>query len=116
VEDQPSILRMTSLMLECQGYRVLSAGTATEGIRLARESPDKIDLLLTDVVMPEMNGQELARNIRVVHPRIKCLYMSGYAAETISQQDFTDGKTGFIQKPFSTKDMARALREILDST
>ncbi len=116
VEDEPSILRLTTRMIERHGYRVRSAATAEEAIRVAKESPTEIHLLVTDVVMPGMNGQVLARNIRALHPRIKCLYMSGYAADTISRQDLADGEASFIQKPFSSSDLGRALREILDRT
>ncbi len=81
VEDEPAILEMGKIMLERLGYRVLTAGTPGEAMRLAEEHAGEIHLLLTDVVMPEMNGRELAEQLQSRYPNLKCLFMSGYTAE-----------------------------------
>ena len=78
VEDEESILKMTQMMLERMGYKVLVAGTPGEAIALAREHAGEIRLLITDVVMPEMNGRDLAGNLLSLYPNLKRLFMSGY--------------------------------------
>ena len=95
------------------GYSVLKAGTPGEGIRLAREHGVEIHLLMTDVITPEMNGRELARNITAIHPRLACLFMSGYPSDIIAHHDVLDDDVHFIQKPFSLKDLAAKVREAL---
>lgn len=114
VEDELTILNMVSTLLTKQGYSVLQANTPREAIRLAKEHGDRIDLLITDVIMPEMNGKELAQNLRASAPRFKCLYMSGYTADAISQHGMLDAGINFIQKPFSLPDLAAKVRDVLD--
>jgi two-component system, cell cycle sensor histidine kinase and response regulator CckA len=113
VEDEPASLKMTKKMLETQGYTVVPAGTPGEAIRLAREHSGEIHLLMTDVVMPEMNGRDLARNLVSLSPRLKCLFSSGYMGNVISQGVLNEGMH-FIQKPFSRRDLAAKIREALD--
>jgi PAS domain S-box-containing protein len=113
VEDEPSILKMTAGMLENMGYAVITAGTPGEAIRLAREHEGQIDLLVTDVVMPEMNGRDLARNLLSIYPDLKRLFMSGYTADVIAHHGVLDEGVHFIQKPFSMKDLGAKLRETL---
>jgi PAS domain S-box-containing protein len=113
-EDEPAILEMTTRMLECQGYTVLAAGTPDEAIRLAREYAAEIHLLMTDVVMPEMNGRDLARNLLTSRPHIKRLFMSGYTANVIAHHGMLDAEVCFIQKPFSIRGLAAKVREALD--
>ncbi len=114
VEDEPTILRMTRMMLERKGYTVLSAATPSEAIIIAKEHVGAIELLMTDVVMPEMNGRDLAAKLIELHPNIKLLFMSGYTADVISHQGVLDDMVEFIQKPFSMADMAEKVREVLD--
>jgi signal transduction histidine kinase len=114
VEDEPTILDMTRMMLERQGYTVLTAGTPGEALALAETHQDKIHLVLTDVIMPEMNGRDLGRRVQALYPDIRCLYMSGYTADVIAHQGVLDQGTRFIQKPFSLRDLAALVREILD--
>ena len=114
VEDEPTLLEMTSRMLERLGYNVLAAGTPGEAIRLAQEHSGRIDLLLTDVVMPEMNGRDLAKNLLSIYPDIRRLFMSGYTANVIAHHGVLDEGVHFIQKPFSMKDLGGKLREVLD--
>jgi signal transduction histidine kinase/CheY-like chemotaxis protein len=114
VEDEPAILKMTMLMLEEMGYAVIAAATPGEAIRLARENEDHIDLLMTDVVMPEMNGRELAVNLMSNNPGLKRLFMSGYTADVIAHHGVLEEGMHFIQKPFSMKDLGLKLREVLE--
>jgi len=114
VEDEPMILEMTQAMLQNLGYAVLPAGTAGEALRLAREHAGEIHLLMTDVVMPDMNGRDLARNVRSLRPRLKRLFMSGYTANVIVHNGVLEEHVLFIQKPFSIKNLAVKIREALD--
>ena len=115
VEDEPAILEMAAMMLERLGYAVIAAETPGEAIRLAREHGDPIDLLMTDVVMPEMNGRDLAQNLLSIYPDIKRLFMSGYTANVIAHHGVLDEGVYFIQKPFSSKDLGAKLRAILEN-
>jgi len=114
VEDEPAILRMTTTMLERTGYKVLAAGTPGEAIALAREHAGEIHLLMTDVVMPEMNGRDLARNLLSLYPDLKRLFMSGYTANVIAHHGVLDEGVNFIQKPYSGKDLGAKVREALE--
>ena len=115
VEDEPSILRMIQGLIERQGYAVLAASTPGEALRLAREHAGEIHLLLTDVVMPEMNGRDLARQLMALHPRLKRLFMSGYTADVIADNGMLHDGVDFIQKPFSGTELATRIRAALDS-
>lgn len=116
VEDEPAILEMTGMMLHRLGYAVLSAGKPAEAIELARNHTGKIHLLITDVVMPEMNGRDLAQSIASLHPQIRRLFMSGYPADVIARQGVLDEGVLFIQKPFLMKDLAAKLREAIGNS
>ncbi len=113
VEDEPAILKMTKMMLERLGYVVVGAKTPGEAIRLAHEHSGRIDLLMTDVVMPEMNGRDLAGNLLSFYPGIKRLFMSGYTVNVIAHHGVLDKGVHFIQKPFSRKELAAKVREAL---
>jgi len=115
VEDEPSILKLTTRVLTRQGYAVLAANTPGEAVRLASEHASAIHLLMTDVVMPEMNGRDLAKNLQSRYPGLKLLFMSGYTANIIVHQGVLDQGVQFIQKPFSIDDLAAKVREVLDS-
>ena len=114
VEDEPAILEMTTTMLEMKGYKVLAAGTPGEAIRLAREHAGEIHLLMTDVVMPEMNGRDLAKNLLSLYPQLKRLFMSGYTANVIAHHGVLDEGVYFIQKPFSISELTAKVREALE--
>jgi PAS domain S-box-containing protein len=116
VEDEPMILEITTKMLERQGYKVMAATTPGEAIRLAREHAGEIHLLMTDVVMPEMNGRDLAKNLLSLYPKLKRLFMSGYTADVIAHHGVLDEGVQFIQKPFSGQNLASRVREVLDET
>ena len=115
VEDELAILEMTAIILEKLGYTVLAANTPGQAIQLAREQAGEIHLLLTDVIMPEMSGRDLAHSLLPLYPDIKRLFMSGYTADIIDHQGILDERVHFIQKPFSTKDLAAKVREALMS-
>jgi len=115
VEDEPAILKMTAMMLERLGYTVLAVGTPGKALRLAQERSSHIDLLMTDVVMPKMNGRDLAKNLLSIYPEIRRLFMSGYTANLIAHHGVLDQGVHFIQKPFGSADLAEKLREILDA-
>lgn len=115
VEDEPAILEITAQMMEALGYAVRKAHAPAEALRVAEECGDRLQLLVTDVVMPEMNGRELAKKLLSLHPRLKCLFMSGYTADIIARNGMLEGALHFIQKPFSKQTLAAKLREVLDS-
>lgn len=114
VEDEPVIRVVTTTMLEIQGYNVLAASTPGEAIKIAKKHADEIHLLMTDVVMPEMNGRDLARTLLPICPKSKCLFMSGYTANVIAHHGVLDENVNFISKPFSLPGLAAKVREVLD--
>jgi PAS domain S-box-containing protein len=114
VEDEVANLKLIRRLLERQGYTVLEAGTPGEAMRVAREHSGEIDLLMTDVIMPEMNGRGLARKLLSLYPDLKCLFMSGYPADVMTNQGVLEEEVSFIQKPFSGKGLADKVRETLE--
>lgn len=114
VEDEPAILKLSAMILRKQGYRVLTAAVPSQALTLATEFPEKIDLLLTDVIMPEMNGRELSLKLFGIRPELKRIYMSGYTADVISGQGIVIEGVHFLQKPFKTQDLLLKIREVLD--
>lgn len=115
VEDGATILDITRTILETLGYTVLAATTPEEAINLSKKHGGEIDILLTDVIMPEMNGRDLSRHILGYYPNIKCMFMSGYTDDIIAHHGVLDEGVHFIQKPFSMTDLAEKLREVLKS-
>jgi two-component system, cell cycle sensor histidine kinase and response regulator CckA len=115
-DDEQIILTMVSRMLERMGYVVLTANTPNEAIRLFRESKNTIDLVITDVIMPEMNGRDLAEHFLALKPGIKCLYMSGYTADIITNQEALDESVYFIHKPFTKNELETKVQEALGDT
>ncbi len=114
VEDDASILKLGGMILRDLGYTVMSTTSPTQAIQLANESAGKMDLLITDVVMPEMNGRELSEQLRILHPDLKVLFMSGYTSNVIAHRGVLEDGVYFIPKPFSKKEMAVKIREVLD--
>jgi CheY-like chemotaxis protein len=100
-------------MLEKLGYHILAAATPGQAIRLAEHYDGKIDLLLTDVIMPEMNGRDLAKRLLALHPNMKLLFMSGYTADTIAHHGVLDEGVQFIQKPFARAELSAKVRQAL---
>jgi PAS domain S-box-containing protein len=113
VEDEPAMLAMGKVMLEELGYTVLGAADPGQALRLAHEHTGDIHLLMTDVVMPRMNGRDLAERFMPGKPGMKCLFMSGYTANVIAHHGVLDEGVHFIQKPFSMKDLGAKVREAL---
>ena len=113
VEDETVILELNMRMLERLGYRVLATGSANEAILLAEEHKEELRILVTDIVMPEMNGKDLANAVWRTNPELKCLFMSGYTANVIARQGFLPDGINFLQKPFMKKDLALKLHRIL---
>ena len=113
VEDESGILEIGKRVLDGLGYRVLAASTPEEAIRTATQFPGRIDLLITDVVMPQMNGRELSERLSKLRPQMRCLYMSGYTADVIAHRGLLDADVDFLPKPFSLSDLARKVRDTL---
>ena len=116
VEDDAALLNMTRAMLVRQGYTVLPASTTAEALQLAKQHPGEIHLLMTDIVMPDMNGRDLAKTLMPIRPHLKRLFMSGYTAEVIAHHGVLDEGVRFIQKPFSMKDLVAKLRDVLEES
>ena len=115
IEDEQMILNMTAVMLGKMGYRVFKALNSEEAIELAGKNENKIDLILTDVIMPHVNGKELAEEIKKIQPRAETLFMSGYTNDIIARHGILDEGVNFIQKPFSQHSLADKVRGILNS-
>ncbi|HEX2871789.1 MAG TPA: ATP-binding protein [Polyangiaceae bacterium] len=115
VEDEAQVRAIVKRTLERGGYAVLSASNPEEALRLCETSLLQIDLLLTDVVMPQMNGRELAERIRVLRPTIKTLFMSGYTDDAILRHGVLDEGVPFLQKPVTPGNLTRKVRETLDA-
>jgi two-component system, cell cycle sensor histidine kinase and response regulator CckA len=114
VEDDSSLRWLTGQILMQFGYTVLEAADASQALALAQKCGGDIDLLLTDVVMPGLNGRQLARQVRQRHPHVEVLLMSGYAAEITAEQDGNELALPFLEKPFTPEDLGLKVREVLD--
>jgi two-component system cell cycle sensor histidine kinase/response regulator CckA len=115
VEDEPAVRNLTRRFLESSGYTVIEAGSVADAIRAAEDSSARIDLLLTDVIMPEVSGPELAKRLQALLPTLKVLYMSGYPGDFIARHGVSNTETAYLQKPFSQEDLRGKLRKVLDS-
>ena len=115
VEDEDALRQLARRLLERLGYQVLEAANPNEALEVCARHDGGIHLLLTDVVMPQMSGKELAERIRATKPGLKTLFMSGYAAETIAQRGVLEEGIHFLPKPFSPDDLAKKVREALGS-
>ena len=114
VEDEAAILKMTTMMLEQLGYRVLAAQSPGDALRMAEAHAGRIDMLMTDVVMPELDGRGLADRLSSLYPGLRCLFMSGYTANVIAHRGILDPGVHYIQKPFSKNDLAVKVRAVLE--
>jgi CheY-like chemotaxis protein len=114
VEDEEIVRSIVAEMLEVDGYRVVSAPDGDAAVALAATAPEPIDVLVTDVVMPGMSGQEVARRVAEQRPEVRTLFVSGYAETAISRNGVLAPGTSFLQKPFSAAELSHALRELLD--
>ena len=114
VEDDHSLRKLSRMILERYGYTVLDAKSGSEALRIARECEFNIQLVLTDVVMPEMNGAELVKHLIRLKPDLKFIYMSGYSEDTISFRGLLNSNINLIEKPFSSEILASKIRKVLD--
>jgi CheY-like chemotaxis protein len=110
VDDQPATLKVAHILLESFGYKVLSAANAQEAMILFRQHQDQIRLILTDVVMPDITGPQLAERLLRIKPDLRVIYMSGYPND-----ELRDGGAVFLSKPFNPAGLSKAVREALDA-
>jgi len=114
VEDEKAVRALAARILHERGYNVLEASDGKEALRIVGEYAGKIDLIITDVVMPGMSGRELVSKIEVLHPGIKTLYISGYTDDVIVHHGILDSNVAFLQKPFTNESLARKVREVMN--
>jgi CheY-like chemotaxis protein len=115
VEDDEALQRVTRRVLGAVGYHVLTAQNAADALRILARSEEKIDLLLTDVVMPGMSGVDLASRALRERPTLRVLYTSGYAENEALRRGIADGRMPFLAKPYSVIELTRRIREVLDA-
>ncbi len=115
VEDESSVRQVALMILKELGYKVLSAPNGGEAFMLAEKHTGSIDLLMTDVVMPGMNGRELAERLLALHPEMKVLFTSGYTEDVVVHHGVLEKNLNFIGKPYTPQSLARKMREILDA-
>jgi len=113
VDDEDEILKLSKMILQKNGYHVVTASTPVQAIQIAEEHNGEIHLLLTDIIMPEMNGRDLSRKILSIYPDIKTLFMSGYTAEIIASEGAVDETMNLILKPFSIKGLRKKVYDTL---
>jgi two-component system, cell cycle sensor histidine kinase and response regulator CckA len=116
VEDEDAVRDVAARVLRNQGYTVVPARNGEEALRLMEEHGSSVDLILTDVVMPDMGGLELAAQLRTSRPNLRLIYMSGYAEGDKSDPRYEASDAFFLQKPFSAEDLVVKVREVLDVT
>ncbi|MFH1299821.1 MAG: response regulator, partial [Planctomycetota bacterium] len=114
IDDEPMLSNVSKNILESLGYEVLAANSPREAIRIAQEYQGSIDLLLTDVVMPEMNGKDLYKSLKAIVPNLKVLFMSGYTVNIIADHGVINDGIFFLQKPFSRDELAIKVRQIIE--
>jgi two-component system cell cycle sensor histidine kinase/response regulator CckA len=114
VEDQKELRELVREMLQMNGYTVVEAGDGLEALEICQKHEGRIDLMLSDVVMPQMGGRELAQRLATIRPEMKVLYMSGYTSNAIVHHGILDPGTALLQKPFTPDSLARKVREVLD--
>ena len=114
VEDEAQVRESVRRLLEGHGYTVLEARNGEDALRIFEDNEGGIDLVLTDLAMPEMGGQELVERLRARHPGLRVLFMSGYTDRSIANNGGTPSHTGFVEKPFTVETLMRRLREVLD--
>jgi two-component system cell cycle sensor histidine kinase/response regulator CckA len=114
VEDDEDVRTLASRILEALGYDVVQAASGEDALAIAQARRDPIDLLLTDVVMPGLNGRQVADLIAPIHPRCRVLYTSGYTDEAIVRHGVLDEGIAFVAKPYTPLDLGLKVREVLD--
>jgi DNA-binding NtrC family response regulator len=114
VEDEPEVLNLCRIMLEKSGFTVYAATCPSEAMAIAKQNCGKIDLLLTDVIMPEMNGADLSAKLSTISPGFRVLFMSGYSSEIVASQGMNKPLANVIRKPFTFKALGDKVRKTLD--
>ena len=115
VEDEDVVRELAVRMLERQGYRVLKASSGSEAYQICLNLNTPVDLVITEVIMPNMGGAELARRLKKLWQDVKVLYMSGYTANAIAHHGVLDSDKAYLQKPFRATALAQKVREVLDN-
>jgi CheY-like chemotaxis protein len=115
VEDAEALRKLAHTLLEQNGYRVLAAASGLEALKLVEDKPERIDLLLTDVIMPGINGRVLAERLASMQSGLKVLYMSGYTDSAIADHGILDEGTSLLHKPFSEEALIQKVRALLDA-
>jgi PAS domain S-box-containing protein len=115
VEDEATVRASVRRLLEWHGYHVIEAANGSEALRIYEENPEAIDLVLTDLVMPEMDGHELVQQLRLRNPALRVVFMSGYTERAVANDGSMPLRTGFVEKPFTVDTLMRRLREALDT-
>jgi CheY-like chemotaxis protein len=113
VEDEEMVRRLMCEVLEQEGFEVLACGTPAEAIKVSRRHEGRIDLLLTDVVMPGMNGRAMAESIQEFLPQLRVVFMSGYTEHALTHEGQVDPKFEYLQKPFTLKSLTQKLTKVL---
>jgi two-component system, cell cycle sensor histidine kinase and response regulator CckA len=116
VEDEPGVRQLVREMLQRLGYTTVEAGGGAEALRLFEQHQGSIDLLLTDVIMPQMSGRDLAERLRAVRPSLKVLYISGYTDDMLAHHGVLESNVFLLPKPFAPDELAKKLRDVLDAT
>ncbi len=116
VEDEESVRELVRVTLLSRGYNVLEAENGERGLQIAESYKERIDILITDVVMPGIGGRELAKRLLLLRPSVSVLYLSGYTEDTVVTQGVLGPGTGFLQKPFTLQNLAKKVREVIRST
>jgi CheY-like chemotaxis protein len=114
-EDEPAVRGLARRILERRGFRVLEAADGVEALEIAQAHRDRIDLLLTDAIMPRLGGRDLARRLAEQQPDVRVLFMSGYAESEIVHRGLLDPGIAFLEKPFTADELAAAVRTTLES-
>jgi CheY-like chemotaxis protein len=115
IEDEDIVRNLACRGLRDHGYNVVEARNGAQGLRYIRENPGVVDLVISDVVMPEMGGRELGRRLGALLPSLPVLYISGYTGEDVTQRGLLEPGAPFQQKPFAPEELARKVREMLDT-
>jgi two-component system cell cycle sensor histidine kinase/response regulator CckA len=113
VEDEDPVRLFSSRALRNKGYKVIEAKSGEAALDLIRSATEKIDLLITDVVMPRMDGPGLIREVREIHPDMKVIFISGYTEDAFRQRLDTDSEIHFLPKPFSLKQLASKVKDVM---
>jgi CheY-like chemotaxis protein len=116
VEDEAALCRLISVSLEKRGYTVLAAEDGTEAIRILENNRDEIDLVVSDIMMPKLNGLELRERAILVRPDLRFLFISGYAEDTIGRTARLPQDAGYLEKPFLPIELARKVRALLNES